>query len=846
MAVPISNVTRRQVYAPSGSGGAGPYAFTFEILANTDIAVFKDNTLLTLTTHYTVTINANGTGSVTITAAGLALSPTSPTQYAIVGNRTIARSTDFTTGGDFFANTINDELDQQTIFAQQNAEGLQRSLQAPQTDPTTINMTLPRATDRANKTLAFDASGNPALGISAADVANAVTYATNAANSATAAASSASSASSSASSASGSASTASTQASNASTSATSASNSASSASTSATNAAASASTASTQASNASTSATNAASSASAASTSASNAATSATNASNSASTASTQATNAATSASSASGSATSAANSAAAAASALDSFDDRYLGTKTSDPTLDNDGNALVAGALYFSTTQNVMKVYDGASWIVATSAGATSLLQFKYVATASQTTFSGTAAVGGTLTYTVNNIVVFLNGVALDSTDYTASTGTSIVLGTAAALNDELVIIAFKSFTVADTYTKGEADALLAAKAPLASPALTGNPTAPTPSAGDNDTSIATTAFVSALTGTSGITGFKNRIINGAMVIDQRNAGASVTPIDNQYTVDRWAARLTQASKFTVEQTITGVSAPVGFTDYLAVTSSSAYSVVSSDFFNVRQYIEGFNAADLGWGTASASSVTLSFWVRSSLTGTFGGAFFNSSGARSYAFSYTISSANTWEQKSVTIAGDTSGTWLTTNGTGIGITFSLGTGSTYSGTAGAWGSTLYLAPTGATSVVGTSGATFYITGVQLEKGSTATSFDYRPYSAELQLCQRYYEKSYNQTDVPGTSTITGAISFIATTTGAYQAVFFKVPKRATAATMYIYGSTGVQNTMRNVSSSTDLTATAGNIGEYGYTMQNTAASAAAVYAFQYAAQSEL
>jgi hypothetical protein len=439
------------VYAPSGAGGVGPYAFTFEILANTDIAVYKDDVLLTLTTHYTVTINANGTGSVTITAAGLALSPTSPTQYAIVGNRTIARSTDFTTGGDFFANTINDELDQQTIFAQQNAEGLQRALTAPQTDPTTIDMTLPKAADRANKTLAFDGNGDPTLGISAADVANAVTYATNAANSATAAASSASSASSSASAASASASTASTQASNASTSATNASNSASSASTSATNAAASASTATTQASNASTSATNAASSASAASTSASNAATSATNASNSASTASTQASNAATSATAASGSATSAASSAAAAASALDSFDDRYLGTKTSDPTLDNDGNALVAGALYFSTTQNVMKVYDGASWITATSAGATSLLRFRYVATSGQTTFSGADAAAATLTYTVNNIAVHRNGVTLDTSEYTASNGTSIVLTVAAGTGDIIDIIAFKSFTVAD-----------------------------------------------------------------------------------------------------------------------------------------------------------------------------------------------------------------------------------------------------------------------------------------------------------------------------------------------------------------------------------------------------------
>jgi hypothetical protein len=389
---------------------------------------------------------------VTITAAGLALAPVSPTQYAIVGNRTIARSTDFTTGGDFFANTLNDELDQQTIFAQQNAEGIQRALTAPQTDPTTINMTLPRAADRANKTLAFDANGDPTFGISAADVANASTYATNAANSATAAASSASSAASSASSASGSASTATTQASNASTSATnaassasSASTSASAASTSATNAAASASTATTQASNASTSATNAASSAS-------SAATSATNAANSASTATTQATNAASSASSASSSATAAAASAAAAASSYDSFDDRYLGTKASDPTLDNDGNALVTGALYYNTTTQTMKVYDGANWIAATAAGTTSMTRYRYVATSGQTTFSGADANSATMSYTSNNIVVNRNGSTLDPSEYTATNGTSVVLSVAAGTGDIIDIIAFKSFTVADT----------------------------------------------------------------------------------------------------------------------------------------------------------------------------------------------------------------------------------------------------------------------------------------------------------------------------------------------------------------------------------------------------------
>ena len=248
----------------------------------------------------------------------------------------------------------------------------------------------------------------------------------------------------------------------------------------------------------------------------------------------------------------------------------------------------------------------------------------------------------------------------------------------------------------------------------------------------------------------TSATQPFQNRIINGAMVIDQRNAGASVTPSDGQYTLDRWVAGLSQASKFSVQQNAGSVTPPVGFTNYLGVTSLSSYSISSSDFFLISQNIEGFNSiADLNWGTANAKTVTLSFWVRSSLTGTFGGSLRNSAGNRSYPFSYTISAANTWEQKSITIAGDTSGTWLTTTGIGIRIGFGLGVGSTYSGAAGAWSAANYISATGATSVVGTNGATFYITGVQLEVGSTATAFDYKPFGTELQLCQRYYEQ-YN------------------------------------------------------------------------------------------------
>jgi hypothetical protein len=236
----------------------------------------------------------------------------------------------------------------------------------------------------------------------------------------------------------------------------------------------------------------------------------------------------------------------------------------------------------------------------------------------------------------------------------------------------------------------------------------------------------------------------FRNRIINGAMVIDQRNAGASVTPTGVAYTLDRWQATITQSSKLSFQQNAGSVTPPVGFTNYLGCTSLSAYSVGSGDTFIIDQNIEGYNIADLGWGTANAKTVTLSFWAYSSLTGTFGGSLRNGSANRAYPFSYSIPVANTWTQISITIAGDTTGTWGTTNGIGVTVGFNLGSGATFNGTAGAWTAGNITSATGATSVVGTSGATFYITGVQLEVGSSATGFEYRQYGQELALCQRY------------------------------------------------------------------------------------------------------
>lgn len=238
----------------------------------------------------------------------------------------------------------------------------------------------------------------------------------------------------------------------------------------------------------------------------------------------------------------------------------------------------------------------------------------------------------------------------------------------------------------------------------------------------------------------------FRNKVINGDMRIDQRNSGASIATVSGAvYTVDRWQALCSQATKFTVQQNAGSVTPPTGFTNYLGITSSSAYSVGTNEVFHIRQQIEGFNIADFGWGTAGAQSVSLSFWVRSSLTGTFGGALQNSAGNRSYPFSYSISVANTWEYKTITIAGDTAGTWATNNTTGVAVIFSMGNGSGVSGASGAWLGTNTTSVTGATSVVGTNGATLYITGVQLEAGPTATPFERRPYSVEEQMCFRYY-----------------------------------------------------------------------------------------------------
>jgi hypothetical protein len=261
-------------------------------------------------------------------------------------------------------------------------------------------------------------------------------------------------------------------------------------------------------------------------------------------------------------------------------------------------------------------------------------------------------------------------------------------------------------------------------------------------------DASGGNTATINSYTPTESNMAGRNRIINGSMVLDQRNAGAAITLSGSgQFIVDRMKCRLDASSSSTGQQSST---VPVGFSNSVVVTIGTGAAPTSGQLGWFSQGIEGYNIADLAWGTADAKAVTLSFWVRSSVTGTFSGALRNSAGDRSYVFEYTVNTANTWEQKSVTIAGETSGTWLTTNGPGAYLFFNMGTGSTYLTTAGAWSAGGYFGSTGSTSLCATSGATFYITGVQLEAGSVATPFEHRQYGQELALCQRYFIKYYS------------------------------------------------------------------------------------------------
>lgn len=256
----------------------------------------------------------------------------------------------------------------------------------------------------------------------------------------------------------------------------------------------------------------------------------------------------------------------------------------------------------------------------------------------------------------------------------------------------------------------------------------------------------IADTAVSTAKMANEALNGRRNLVINGAMEVDQRNATTTLGAIT--YGLDRFTAYKSHDGTQTMVQS---TEAPTGFKNSLKVTTTTAdSSLAAGQRSSIIYRFEGQDTAHLEFGTSDAKTITLSFYVRSSITGTHGGNVGNGSDNRGYPFTYTISSADTWERKTITIPGDTSGTWVTTTARGLQICWGLGVGTTYSGTAGAWASADYNSATGATTgVTNTLNATWYLTGVQLEVGSTATPFEHRPYADELQRCKRYFEKMY-------------------------------------------------------------------------------------------------
>jgi len=335
---------------------------------------------------------------------------------------------------------------------------------------------------------------------------------------------------------------------------------------------------------------------------------------------------------------------------------------------------------------------------------------------------------------------------------------------------------------------------------------------------AGDTMTGPLTTPMVV----TDSPMSFRNKIINGAMAIDQRNGGgARAITTTGVYTLDRWAASNSTSGGFTVQRVS---DAPPGFVSSLKVTITTAdASLTAGEFSQVYQQVEGANVADLSWGTATAKSITLSFWVKSSLTGTFSGAVTNGANNRSYAFTFSISAAATWEYKTITIPGDTTGTWANDSTVGLSLRFTIGTGSTFLGAAGAWAAANYLGATGSVQLINTLSATLQFTGVQLESGSVATPFEQRPYGLELQLCRRYYEQSLVSAATPGESANYECGMWPLAAGGSFP-VRYKVPKRAGPTLVQTFapttgnGGQGASGRVRDDSAGTDVNVT----GVYG------------------------
>jgi len=492
----------------------------------------------------------------------------------------------------------------------------------------------------------------------------------------------------------------------------------------------------------------------------------------------------------------------------ITNFSDVYLGPAATDPATRNDSSALQAGDLYFNTVDDAMKVYDGAAWVTAyiTAAGFVTVADAQTITgvktfdngLATDTISEETAAAG----VTVDGVLLKDSQVTTDQINEKTSAA-GVTIDGVLLKDSEVTTDVIKEKTSAAGVT---IDSVLLKDNKVTANELTIN---------SNNISADNSL------------GFRNRIINGDMRIDQRNAGAVVTAgSGGAFPVDRWFAVEDTDGVMTAEQV---EDAPTGFINSVKlITTTADTNLTTTQSAQFMQNIEGLNVYDLGFGSASAKTVTLSFWVKSSLTGLMGGSLRNDAANRSYPFSYTISVADTWEYKSVTIPGDTTGTWLTNNSIGIRLVFGLGSGPSRLGTAGAWNANNNVGPTGEVPVIGTLNATWYVTGVQLEVGSVATPFERRPFGTELALCKRYYDKTFAINTAPAQNAgRSGALETVATraagATGISSYFRFSVPMRATPSTVTFYNPSAANGQARNLDLSSDCTSTSvDNINEIG------------------------
>ena len=490
------------------------------------------------------------------------------------------------------------------------------------------------------------------------------------------------------------------------------------------------------------------------------------------------------------------------------------------DTNISSGANVVLSSAAANNDTIDVI----GAQQI--TIGGATTMIRQQFTTANNQTQFAITNG------YTPGMIDVYLNGIKqIPGTDVNVSSGSNVVFNVATVNNSVVDVSGYQALSVYNGYTFRSGDT------------MTGTLTAPAFYANNGATDVAGYLHAQPT--------MRNRIINGDMRIDQRNAGASVTPTANSYnSCDRWQNILTQASKYSVQQNAGAVTPPVGFTNYLGFTSLASTIIAVSDIYYFRQIIEGYNISDLAWGTANAKAVTLSFYVRSSLTGTFSGSFQDTSGTVSYVFTYSIASANTWTQIALNIPGPTTGTWGTTNTAGMFIDFNLGAGTNFNtASPNTWLASSLYSTASSTNIISTSGSTLYITGVQLESGSYATPFERRLYNMELMMCQRYYEKSYSQSVVPGTASTPGRVCILAssvTATTWYNSTAFKVAKR-TNPTVVTWSTINANvSGVVTQDNGTDVAASLNTAGEFGFDASWTNGTGRIGGFYQFTASAEL